>query len=329
MAVLEDLGTAPNPAGVTARDVGMSALLGGRSIWVFGDTLFPEPAADGFQWRSSTWSWTTSGSELRFTHALGEDGKPRQLLPHQPEELAYNLAHRAEPRRLTPWPQAVVARGAQAVLYYVNMRTGPGGAFDFASLSGSVATWADPDGPAVRVEPPLFAEEEPDWGAAALLVGADLYVYGCDEGRGKSCKLARVPFDAATERAAYRFFDGEGWSADWRCARPVFDGAPLLSVHYSRWLQRYVALYMAPGRSEMRLRTASAPEGPWSPAATFGVGLPAGVDFDYALVAHPELSREGGAVEILSYTRPLGPLQQETRILSLRWRSQMELAGPR
>lgn len=319
VASLAEVGTVPNPPGVSARDVGMSAMLAGRSVWVFGDTLFPEPAADGFQWRSSSWSSTAPGPVLEFTHALGDDGKPLQLLPHSDAELAFNRAHRAEPRRLTPWPQAVVSDGLSAVVFYVNMRTGPGGAFDFESLSGSVARWGDPDRSAERVEPPLFAADEPDWGAAALLLGADIFVYGCEKGRSKPCKLARVPFAAAADRSAYTFFDGTGWSADWHQAKILFDGAPLFSVHWVERLRRFVAFYMRPGGSEMRVRSAPAPEGPWTEAAEFGMGLAPNSDFDYALVAHPELTREGGAVEVLSYTRPSGPLQQETRLVTARW----------
>lgn len=328
IASWEDAGTVPNPPGVTARDVGVSIMLAGRSVWVFGDTLFPEPAADGFQWRSGSWSSTAPGLVLSFTHALGADGKSAQLLPHSDAELAFNQAHRAEPRRLTPWSQAVVSDGQGAVVFYVNMRTGPGGAFDFESLSGSVARWDDPARPAVRVEPPLFAGDEPDWGAAALLLGKDIYVYGCDQGRTKPCKLARVPFAAAADRSAYTFFDGTGWSADWHQAKVLFDGAPLFSVHWVERWRRFFAFYMRPGGCEMRVRSAPAPEGPWTDAADFGVGLAPSSDFDYALLAHPELTREGGAVEVLSYTRPSGPLQQETRLVTARWSEAAVLRRP-
>ncbi len=315
-----DVGTVPNPPTCTARDVGFSVVLGGRSVWVFGDTLFTEPAADGFQWRSSTWSSTALGALGPFEHALGDDKKPLQLLPHTAEETAFNLAHRDEPRRLTPWPQALVSDGSRAIVFYVNMITGPDGMWDFESRSGSVAIWTDPSQPAARVEPPLFTDDEPDWGAAAVLVDGDVYTYACEGGATKPCKLARVAFSRVDDRSAYVFYDGEAWSKDWRAAKEIFDGAPLFSVHYSAYLGSYVAIYMEPGGNEMRVRTAPAPEGPWSDASRIGEGREPPEGFDYALIAHPELAREGGAVDVLSYTRPTGFLSQETRLVEVRWR---------
>ncbi|MFO0553976.1 MAG: DUF4185 domain-containing protein [Polyangiaceae bacterium] len=317
---VNEIGSVPNPPLCTARDVGFSAVLDGRSVWVFGDTLFTEPAADGFQWRSATWSWTSAAELGDFSHALGDDGKPRQLLPNTAEETAFNVEHKAEPRRHTPWPQALVSDGSRAVLFYVNMVTGPGGAWDFDSVSGSIAIWDDADEPALRVEPPLFGDDEPDWGSAAVLMSGEIFAYACNETPDKACKLARVPFDKADQRDAYRFYDGQAWVRDWHQATRLFDGAPLFSVHWSEHLKKLVAIYMQPGGNEMRIRTATKPEGPWSDYAVFGEGAAPAESFDYALIAHPELAREDGAVEVLSYTRPSGFLAQETRLVELRWR---------
>jgi hypothetical protein len=77
---------------------------------------------------------------------------------------------------------------------------------------------------------------------------------------------------------------------------------------------------MQPAGNDMRVRTAPAPEGPWSDFATFGTGKEADDGaWDYALIAHPELSREGGKVDVLSYTRPTGFLRQETRLVEIHW----------
>lgn len=320
VASVTDIGTVPTPPLSSARDVGFSVVLDGKSVWVFGDTLFSEPAADGFQWRSSSWSWTELDAVGPFSHALGEDGKPLQLLPHNAEEAAFNLEHKTEPRRRTPWPQALVSDGERALVFYIDMATGSDGMWDFESLSGSVAIWDDPSAPATRVEPPLFSDEEPDWGAAAVLVGSDVFAYACEGGLDKPCKLAKVPFASATDRSAYRFYDGASWSEDWKDAVELFDGAPLFSVYFNDHLDRFVAIYMQPAGNEMRVHTAPAPEGPWSDYAALGEGQKADEGaFDYALIAHPELSREGGKVDVLSYTRPSGFLQQETRLVELHW----------
>ena len=84
----------------------------------------------------------------------------------------------------------------------------------------------------------------------------------------------------------------------------LMDGAPIMSVHFSPWLQKYVAFYMGPLDGHLRLRTAEHPEGPWSGDTDFGEGSSPPAGFDYGLVAHPELARQGGRVEYLSYSQP-------------------------
>lgn len=334
VASTREAGVVPRPPGHAGRDVGFSGVLQGRSVWIFGDTFLPAKGDDGLRWRSSSWSWTSDlASEDgigSFRHALGPDGMALQLLPHTEEEAAYNLAHEGHDdcsaktqcgSRRTPWPQALVTdeEGRRAVVYYLNMHTGPGGQWDFKSVSGSVATWQNAEVPATRIEPPLFSDEEPDWGAAALRVGDDIYVYACEfDGTQKPCLLARVPFDSATERSAYRFWGGSGeWSRDWRAAVPIFEGGSLFSVHYNAHLGKYLAFYLPGIDSVFRLRTADQPQGPWSEAQEFGTAARSNEGWNYALIAHPEFSREGGRIEILSYTHPTGFLAQQTRLVEV------------
>lgn len=331
-----DKGSIPRPVQHAGRGGGFSVLLGGRSVWTFGNTFLPHTGEDGLRWRSSTWSWTldeTSEDGLGpFEHALGSDGMALQLLPHTPEEAEFNLVHEnregcssgiACGSYLTPWPGAIVTdeSGQHGVIFYSNMQIGPGDEWDFSSVSGSVATWHDPDLPAVRVEPPLFNDEEPDWGSAALVVGDDIYLYACEyNGKEKPCLLARVPFNGATNRGAYRFWAGRGvWTTSWQEAIPLFSGGSSFSVLFNEYLGRYLAFYMAGIKSEMFLRTAVSPEGPWSKPQLLGYGEKACTNWDYALIAHPEFSRENGRIQVLSYTRPVGFLTQEIRLLELQF----------
>ncbi len=333
---LRDIGIVPVPPDHAGRDAGFSGMLHGRSVWVFNDTFLPRPASDGLQWRSSSWSWTQDATSEDgigpFHHALDEDGLAIQVLPHTGEEAAYNLAHVCGERawgtdgcgsRRTPWPHSMVVDrdGKTGVIYYNNMQTGPRDGWDFRVISGSVATWNDPELPAERVEPALFSVEEPDWGSAAVRVDEDIYVYACEfNGSSKPCLLARVPFRSATEKQRYRYWAGNGdWSEDWRDAIPVFEGGSIFSVHFNSYLGKFLAFYMPGMASEITFRTADHPQGPWSDPVKVGTGLPASENWDYALNAHPEFSRENGRVEILSYIRPVGFLRQETRLVELRF----------
>ena len=196
---MRDIGVVPVPPEHGGRDAGFSAILQGHSVWVFADTFLPRPASDGLKWRSSSWSWTKDTSSEDgigpFHHALDEEGLAIQLLPHTNEETAFNAAHVCGDKkwgtqgcgsRRTPWPHSMVVDH--------DGKTGV--------ISGSIATWSDPKLPAERVEPPLFSDEEPDWGSAAVLIDEDIYVYACEfNGRSKPCLLARVPFHSAMEKA--------------------------------------------------------------------------------------------------------------------------------
>jgi hypothetical protein len=331
-----NIGVVPVPPEHAGRDAGFSGMLQGRSVWVFDDTFLPRPASDGLQWRSSSWSWTKDTSSEDgigpFHHALDEEGLAIQLLPHTSKEAAFNIAHVCGGRewgtqgcgsRLTPWPHSIVVDhgGQKGVIYYNNMQIGPGGQWDFRVISGSVATWSDPELPAERVEPPLFSDEEPDWGSAAVLVDKDIYVYACEfNGKSKPCLLARVPFDSATEKQHYRYWAGKGeWSKDWRDAIPIFEGGSIFSVHYNAYLKKFLAFYMPGLTNEIVFRTTDLPQGPWSDPYNVGKGLPASENWDYALNAHPEFSRENGRIEILSYIRPVGFLRQDTQLIELRF----------
>lgn len=333
---ITEAGVVPRPPEHAGRDGGFSGVLQGRSVWIFGDTFLPAKANDGLRWRSSSWSWTTDlyseGGIGDFEHALGADGMALQLLPHTAREAAYNIAHEGYDdcpartqcgSRRTPWPQALVTDDLEerAIVYYANMETGPGGQWDFQSVSSSVATWDDPDAPAKRVEPPLFGAEEPHWGSAAVLVDNDIYVYACEfDGKRKPCLAARVPFKSATDRGRYRFWAGDGvWSRDWRDAVPIFDGGSLFSVHYNAHLRKYLAICIPQIDGVFTLLTADFPQGPWSRPRAIGQGVRPYENWNYSLIAHPEYSREDGRVEILSYTHPSGFLQQETRLVEMRF----------
>ena len=325
---MHEVGLVPSPPGTGGRDVGYSVPFAGHSVWVFGGTFFAESATDGYRWRASTWSFTDDADARDglggWTHALGADAKPLALLPHTATEQAFNDAHNGDPcptgtgcgERHTAWPGVVVVdpRLSGALVFYEKEETSPTGAFSFRSVGTSIAIWPSPDAPALRPElrpdlpdpTVLFPEDEPGWGSAAVVDGDFLFAYACEGGNlSVPCLLARVPIEAALNRSAWLFYAGSGWSDDWHAAAPVFDGAPLMSVHRSPYLDRFVAYYMVPLGGDMALRTAAHPEGPWSPEVRFGEAEPAlDGNWDYALIAHPELSREDGRVEYVSYFRP-------------------------
>ena len=337
-----EVGVIPNPPGAAGRDGGYSVRFGGHSVFIFGDTFFAQPAADGYQWRASTWSYSddndASDGLQAWTHALGSDGKPRQLIPHTADEQAFDDAHNGNPcpagsdcgARHTAWPgPAVVDAGGSAYIFYSREDTMPTGAFAFTGVGSSLATWSSPDVPAVRAPVQgsagdgsvLFAADEPPFAAAALVADGMIYAYACPGGNLSSpCVVGRVPPAQALDRGAWTFFDGKSWTGRLASAAHVLDGAPIMSVHYSPHVGAYVAFYMGPLDDTFRVRTAPRPEGPWSDARAFGSGAPAlGGGFDYGLIAHPELAREGGAVEYLTYFQPGKFLDGTVHLVEVRY----------
>jgi hypothetical protein len=328
VASVREVGTIPNPPGASGRDLGLSILFGGHSVWVFGDTFLGETAADGYRWRSSTWSWTDDLNAADgldgWIHALGPDRKPLQLLRHSVRERSFNDAHNGSPcpagsncgARHTPWPAALALDpvSGHAFVFYTNEETEPTSAFAFHSTGTSIAIWSDPARPTDRpvasgeMEPAvLFGAAEPPWGSAAFIEGGLLYAYACSVGRlAVPCRVAHVAVQRALDRASWTFWNGMMWVADWKASVDLFDGAPGMTVHFSRHLNRYLAVYMVPLGSTMAFRTAEHPWGPWSGVEILGQAKPS-LDpkgWDYSLVAHPELAKDGGRIEYLTYYQP-------------------------
>jgi hypothetical protein len=110
----------------------------------------------------------------------------------------------------------------------------------------------------------------------------------------------------ALEREAWQFYTGASWNADWRQAKPVLrlDRDEAISVHWSAYLKKYLAICTSPIDRLIRLRVASRPEGPWSqPLIRLDLlnGRPSDTSGAYAAAGHPELARDGGRFEYITY----------------------------
>ncbi|WP_437897268.1 DUF4185 domain-containing protein [Sorangium sp. So ce124] len=342
---VRDLGALEFAPAIRGRDGGYSARWGDRSVWVFGDTTLEMPGEDGAIWRSSTFCATddldASDGLSSLTEPLDADGAPREFLPFTEEELAFNLEH-SDPRaeetceedcgaRYALWPGPIVVDEAtgRALVFYskVTGRLGAG-AFEVDMLGSSIAVWESLDAPPARPEVRpgaadptlLFGADEPLLTSAALVREGMLYAYACAcSGLTCPCIVARAPLAEATERDAWRFFSDERWVKGHDEAEPVMAGAPMMSVHWNEHVGRYIALYSEPVSSEISIRTAPAPEGPWSDSAVvLTAEVPPTPDaWPYAALVHAELAREGERVEYVTYFRETGFLEGEIRLVEL------------
>jgi hypothetical protein len=151
-------------------------------------------------------------------------------------------------------------------------------------------------------------------------------VYGCEVQVPRDlnirCRLARVPPDRALDRAEWRFYTGSSWSADWRAAKPVLDGAcRQMSVTWNDYLGKYVAVNTRILSSKLSIRTADRPEGPWSEAIIVeGLAPPTGFAWITPGFVHPELERDGGRVQVITYARSIGIAGLEMRAVEIEFR---------
>ncbi len=307
-----DLGAVGN-SGVNGllRDGGASILLGGQILWTFGDTLFPFKADDGSQLRTNTAALASPGAPLAVTGSLDSHGAPTQYVPFTSEEAAFNAASGNPNERIALWPGPMVAIDADHALVVVDKLKVHAGVLNYEALSTELVLATAGSATAQRLGP-LFTAPEPQFVHAAVASSAKLYLYACQT--SGQCSLARTPLATATQRATYQYWTGNGWSNDLGQARGSIPGSTSgFSVAWNEHLGQFVSASSPGFSSAVLLRTAPAPEGPWSDAVV-AYTAPSPI---YAVYQHPEQQQGGGARIRVSYSRPTGNFQGEIRLIEL------------
>lgn len=336
-----DMGVLEQSPRISGRDGGYSAVYENRSVWIYGDTFLYAADEDGYDFVGNTWSWTedfdASDGIGEFREPGDSAGAPAQFFPLTAGEQAFNDAHKHDDCREEPcgarwalWPGAAVAdpERNRMLVFYEKIYAEPG-AFNFHAVGHSLAVWNDFDGdperpvfrPGSRYPGIMFPAGEPGFGSAAVVVDGMLYVYGCDlDEFKKPCRIARVPLEFAEDRDAWAFYTGGGeWSGDIGLAGLVFNGNDMMTVYYNPYVERFLAVYSQPMDAEVMIRTAAAPEGPWSKAVrAFDPIEPAGGSgWVYDALAHPEYDRDGGRVIYVTYSRQIADFTFEVRLASV------------
>jgi hypothetical protein len=315
---VSDEGPLVQPAG-WLRDGGETALVGGRVLWAFGDTLFPSSAPDGTHLRSSSWAWSDPGRPESLDDVVEPDGTPVQLVPFDELEAAYNRLSGRSDDRVALWPASVLAQDdGSALVFFREVLVAPG-RLHFRVLGSGVATVRPGSRTAARDGNLLFHSPAPAFSSGAVRSDGFVYLYGCHrvDRPGFGCDVARVRTAEVHDPAAYEFWDGAAWSPAVRRAAVVLagpSGGP--SVSWNAWLGSYLAVYSQPFSNRVLMRTAPRPEGPWSaPVLAFTGRPPGGPTADYAAFEHPELSTDGGRAVTIGYFHPLGPFRGEIRLV--------------
>ena len=134
----------------------------------------------------------------------------------------------------------------------------------------------------------------------AYLRGRDgfIYQYGTPNGRFGAAFLCRFAPADILDLTKYTYWDGKGWSPDTtKSEKVVTEPVGEMSVAWNDRLQKYVMLHGQETSGSLVLRTATAPQGPWSaPTTLLSSGQYSGV---YAPYIYPV---SGGDSRYLYFT---------------------------
>jgi hypothetical protein len=288
-------------------DVGTDVRLqDGRRLFLFGDTLRGEDFDGASFVRNSMMVVTPGCAQVVLPADHGA------LIPSRDDGVGY-------------WPMSVAAveRPGYDVVGVATQRVGDlgdpsAGVFNFEILGPSMAVFLVPRGETpqligqVDLGPDSADPTRPVWGAAAAVVGEDVYLYGTSrptEGSlGFALQVARVRLDDVLELSAYRYWDGTDWVADAGRAAVLIpaDGGVSATLSVFRRGQTWYALSKQDEvlGTELAIWTAPAPTGPFTLGST-----PAEIPSDavsgtlrYMPLAHPDLLPKKGTV-LVSYSQ--------------------------
>jgi hypothetical protein len=312
----------------------VNALSEDYPIWFFGRTV---PNSDFHPSALARIKDISKADDIvGFQDILNESGLPAPLLTLTEEEVFFNRVNKAQ-WELRPILAIMSPNSNHALLFYKKELSPSEGAIWGKNLIGiSLAVWKNPGRgqpvrPTIREtesEPTiLFPSPEPALGMAGALYNAgNIYAYATKcENLQCSCIVARAPFKQALDRKSWRFYNGAGWSSDWKDAVAIMNSpfGNILSVHWNNYLGKYVAFYQthynSPNGNSISMRTADRPEGPWSAGReVFAAVPPIGSRASgRGVKAHPALMQNDGQIEYITYARDTGVFGSEIRLVKI------------
>jgi len=204
-------------------------------------------------------------------------------------------------------PLDLVATSAGPALYYQLFASDPTQPLGLRALGVGLAPRDPTTGMFVPTSELLWSADRPTYGGSALSVGGTVFVWGCTSSGAftSDCFVAKASDAEVASTAGYSYWTGDDWSSSADDAAPVTQGGGVVSVRpdatrAGRWLMTYVP----PLGNTLVIRSAIAPEGPWSAPVTLascaldGAGPGA---FCGGGEQHAELATTGSATLALTY----------------------------
>ncbi|MFP2930525.1 DUF4185 domain-containing protein [Pyxidicoccus sp. 3LG] len=251
---------------VYGTDLGIVWDKGGGEVFVlFGDTFgvgWCGNGGCGGGWRSNVLARsadTSLSNGLTFTTMIQDSARhAKEILP----------SRKINNDEITVIPTAGVTVGSRHYIHYMSVHHWGDPGMWFTNYSG--IAYSDDNGqnwvkhPSARWQNNA-SSSNPFQMAAFVRNGGFVYMYATPNGRFGNVHLARVPETALLDINAYRYWDGNGWSASQAAARPVAIGiAGEMSVSYNATHGRFLMTYLNEHRQAAVMRDAPTPTGPWS-----------------------------------------------------------------
>jgi len=271
----------------------------GRILWLFGDSFIAHTPA---RVRSEAWfvrnslalqtGLDPSVASMRFVVPVDGQGVARSFLPEQGAQWF--------------WPGHGIRLGDALVLFYERVQSPPGDPTGFESAGWTARLVTAPDDDPLQWVLQPVQEPANGWGVqlggAVVSGGEVVFVYGI-RGNPHQIFVAQLQASdvAAGDLSRPAWWQGQRYEVGAEPVTIIADGAPEFSVHHDAQRKAWVMIEShGYGDSTIVLRTAPAPEGPWTgPEEVFHPPeSDAPEAFVYAAKGHPGLS---GADMVVTY----------------------------
>jgi Domain of unknown function (DUF4185) len=238
---------------------------GGQILTAFGDTFgagWQPPGGNGDDWRSQVLLRSSDhnlADGMTFSGAVTDTaGHAKELIPSK----------KIDGDEITVIPTAGVSVGTRQYLAYMSVRHwGDPGVW---STNHSSIAYSDDNGQNWVTGGPRW--DNPggnDHFQMAAFVRRDgfVYMYGTPNGRNGAAYLARVPEASVLTKSAYQYWTGSAWQTGADTLATAVVAAPVseLSVQFNAYTGKWLMTYLM--GSDVVLRTAPAPTGPWGAPA--------------------------------------------------------------
>ncbi|HLB23998.1 MAG TPA: DUF4185 domain-containing protein [Dehalococcoidia bacterium] len=292
---------------VQGADGGISLVVGDRTWWLFGDTLFLAESGKQIEQNSIAWS-----QELR------PDGCPR-LQYYAPDGVA--LPFLPKDGSLTVWPTGAWPVDDHSFDFYTAYVYGSG---PYAYTIGEMGlARLDTETMRVTVLARRLWDESSGFPSRVLLaqpveIGDDGKLRVVLHTEAGTKYLARAAAERLAEAEAYEYWDGAKWSRSATDAAALWEQAEArenveklatfengASIAWNESLRTYVAMVNI-GYAEVGARTADRLEGPWSAPVRWLDCLAFAeprVPTCYSPLQHPQMSADGGRTIVTTLTR--------------------------